>query len=458
MKLISEYVFVALATLFIAQLTSDHVWGQAVELKILYSFDGTNGASPLGGLTLGKDGNLYGAMKYGGTKDGSAGFGTVFRMTPDGVLTSLVSFNGENGYDPQAPLTLGDDGNLYGTTANGGTNGGNGTVFKMTTNGVLTSLASFHYPNGIFPRTGVTMGGDGNLYGTTYGGGTNDYGTVYQLTTNGVLTTLVSFDFDNGADPNDLILGDDGNLYGTTRSGGTNGPNGTVFSMATGGVLKTLAFFDFINGQGPSRLTPGDDGDFYGTTQGGIDGSGTVFRFTTNGVITSLTYFNGDNGFSPTGLTLGNDGNFYGTTLLGGTNGGPGGQGTVFKVTATGELTSLFSFNGENGSQPNALTLGEDGKLYGTTYDGGSYNLGTVFVVILPPNIYDVQTSSNKFTFSVGSTADSTNRIWFSPNVNTPFTQWQVIATNVADIKGWFQFADTNIGSYPVKFYHVSRP
>ena len=122
-------------------------------------------------------------------------------------------------------------------------------------------------------------------------------------------------------------------------------------------------------------MTPGDDGDFYGTTQGGIDGSGTVFRFTTNGVITSLTYFNGDNGFSPTGLTLGNDGNFYGTTLLGGTNGGPGGQGTVFKVTATGELTSLFSFNGENGSQPNALTLREDGKLYGTTYDGGSYNL-----------------------------------------------------------------------------------
>ena len=142
-----------------------------MELKVLDSFGGTNGASPLGGLTLGKDGNFYGTTQFGGTKDGSAGFGTVFRVTPDGVLTSLVSFNGENGYNPQAPLTSGDDGNLYGTTANGGTNGGNGTVFKMTTNGVLTSLASFQYLNGLLPRTGVTMAGDGNLYGTTYGGG-----------------------------------------------------------------------------------------------------------------------------------------------------------------------------------------------------------------------------------------------------------------------------------------------
>ena len=205
-------------------------------------------------------------------------------------------------------------------------------------------------------------------------------------------------------------------------------------------------------------MTPGNDGGFYGTTQGGIDASGTVFRFTTNGLIASGTYFNGDNGVSPTGVSLGGLANSPPAALLGGTNGGASGQGTVFKVTATGELTSLFSFNGENGSQPSTLTLGEDGKLYGTTYGGGGNNLGTVFVVSLPPNEYDVQASANTFSFNVGSTADGTNRIWFSSNVNTPFTQWQVIATNVADTKGRFQFVDTNSVGYPMKFYRVSRP
>jgi uncharacterized repeat protein (TIGR03803 family) len=310
----------------------------AQTLQSLFSFNGTNGAYP-NALTLGSDGNFYGTANGGGFTNSTyaGGMGTVFKVTINGTLTTLVSFNGTNGAEPNV-LTLGSDGNFYGTTYEGGTNGGYGTVFMVTTNGTLTTLVSFSYynTNGAYPETALTLGNDGNFYGTTAGGNSSVYGTVFQVTTNGTLTTLVYFNNTNGAYPYALTLGNDGNFYGTTEEGGSSN-YGTVFMVTTNGVLTTLVSFDYYtNGALPdAALTLGPDGNFYGTTEiGGSSSFGTVFMVTTNGTLTTLVYFNNTNGAYPYALTLGSDGNFYGTTVGGGNisrNNGYG-CGTVFRL------------------------------------------------------------------------------------------------------------------------------
>jgi uncharacterized repeat protein (TIGR03803 family) len=309
----------------------------------------TNGFNPYG-LTMGNDGNFYGTA-WGG---GSNGVGTIFKMTTGGTFTisELISFSYGNGENPPAALTLGNDGNFYGTTRAGGYTNldggfGYGTVFKVTPTGVLTTLVSFANTNGGLPYSGLTLGNDGNFYGTTYYGGTNgNYGTVFKVTTNGTLTMLVSFANTNGANPYAaLTLGNDGNFYGTTSRGGTNGSPGygTVFNVTTNGTLTRLVSFANTNGANPqAALTLGEDGNFYGTTAGGgTNGShGTLFKVTANGTLTTLVSFNNTNGAAPEApLTFGQDGNLYGVTVAGGTNSaycaGCGGyeySGTVFEL------------------------------------------------------------------------------------------------------------------------------
>ncbi len=196
--------------------------------NVLNYFNGTNGCFLFAGLTLGDDGNFYGATEFGGNKYTggiNSGNGTLFQITTNGVLTTLAYFNGTNGSTPLAGLTEGLDKNFYGTTRNGGIgyNGanvltGNGTVFQITTNGVLTTLLFFNGTNGGNPSSGLTLGTDGNLYGSTTWIGTNDathFGTLFRITTNGLLTTLVYLNGTNGIHPRtDMILGSDGNLYG----------------------------------------------------------------------------------------------------------------------------------------------------------------------------------------------------------------------------------------------------
>ena len=403
---------------------------QALQPEVLYAFQ-LGLRNPAASLVQGRDGHFYGTTGSGG----SSGYGTVFRVTTNGVLTSRVSFNGTNGRYPQAELAFGNDGNFYGTTAYGGSSD-RGTMFKVTANGVLTTLISFAGTNGALPLAGLVLGDDGHFYGTTYEGGSKGWGTVFQVTSNGVLTMLVSFNVDNGASPNELVLGSDGHFYGTTRSGGsceygtvfqvtTNGvltslvsfpgadgaypqaglvlgrdgnfygttagysvwkyyyEGATVFQVTTNGVLTTLVSFNFANGLDPSALVLGSDGHFYGTTAGFFQlkqlPRGTVFQVTTNGVLTTLLSFTGTNGAYPrAGLVLGRDGHFYGTTAEGGSSE----LGTVFQVTTNGVLTSLVPFNGTNGANPWAgLVVGNDGHFYGTTVGGGSSGLGTVFKV-----------------------------------------------------------------------------
>ena len=302
----------------------------AQTLQTLCYFNGTNGAEPSAALVLGSDGNFYGTTWYGGSSDN----GTVFMVTTNGTLTTLVSFAYTNGAQPGAALTLGNDGNFYGTTSGGGgdVDGGYGTVFMVTTNGTLTTLVSFNGTNGAEPEAALTLGNDGNFYGVTSFGGNSDDGTVFEVMTNGTLTTPVSFNGTDGGNPvAALTLGPDGNFYGTTSGGGggVDGGYGTVFMVTTNGTLTTLVYFNNTNGANPNAaLTLGNDGNFYGTTSyyGGGD-SGTVFMVTTNGTLTTLVFFNGTDEANPeAALTLGNDGNFYGTT----SEGGSGNDGTVF--------------------------------------------------------------------------------------------------------------------------------
>jgi uncharacterized repeat protein (TIGR03803 family) len=252
----------------------------------LYSFGGVpDGGNVIASLIQGSDGKLYGSASTGG----SNGFGALFSVTTNGVFAPLWSFDSSDGSFPAGPLLQANDSNLYGTTAQGGSDN-LGTVFVISTNGELASLASFDYARGAFPSNGLIQAADGNFYGTTSAGGTNGgWGTVFRLTTNGTLTALHSFNYQDGAYPvGGLLQGTDGNLYGTTSQSGVGG-QGTVFQITTNGLLTTLVWFNGTNGAAPqSSLIQARNGSFYGTAEfGGSNysgavgtGDGLVFRLT----------------------------------------------------------------------------------------------------------------------------------------------------------------------------------
>ncbi len=344
-------------------------------------------AYPKGDLVQGSDGLLYGTTVHGGSNNQ----GTIFRVTTNGMLTVLISFDGTNGSHPMAGLLQGSDGNFYGTTAYGGTTGNNGTVFQMTPGGVLTTLVSFTGTNGSQPVAGLIQGSNGLLYGTTVLGGASNLGTVFQMTTAGALTTLISFNGSNSRCPfGALTKGTNGNFYGTTTGEGAQF-TGTLFEMTPAGALTRRAAFTRGNGSGPSAaILQGTNGFLYGTTEQGGNtnlnggwGFGTVFKMTSAGALTTLVSFGGTNGSCcVSSLVQGSDGNFYGTTAGGGLGATVTGGGTVFKMTPAGALTTLVSFNDSNGSCPQAsLVQASDGNFYGTTAYGGPHRGGTVFRV-----------------------------------------------------------------------------
>src|SRR5262245_34631533 len=213
----------------------------ALEPETLFNFQLSLG-TVMGSLVQGPDGNFYGTTAQGGP----LGSGTVFRVTPAGALTTLVSDQA----NPAAGLVVGNDGLLYGMTAAGGSNGF-GTVFKLTTNGVLTNFAVFNGTNGRSPLAGLVLAGDGNFYGASQQGGTNGLGAVFRVSPGGVITSLVSLDGSSlGAfGVAGLTLGPEGNLYGITSGGGTE-LRGTIFKMTPGGSFTTLHSFQGAEGAG----------------------------------------------------------------------------------------------------------------------------------------------------------------------------------------------------------------
>ena len=350
----------------------------AQTLTTLVSFNGSNGASPRSGLIQGTDGNLYGTTLHGGTSNN----GTVFRITPGGALTTLYSFCTQPGCTdgalPVAGLVQGTDGDFYGTTVQNGEQCC-GTVFRITPGGSLTTLHSFNGADGSEPTGTLVQASDGNFYGTTFFGGSSlscgssGCGTVFKMTPTGTLTTLHGFDSHDGLSPlAGLVQSVDGDLYGTTSSGGANGA-GTVFSIAKDGTLTVLHSFNSADGGIPiAPLIQASDGQFYGTTANlGAHGNGTVFKITAGGTLTTLHNFDLDDGANPySSLLQASDGNLYGATYAGGVSGNcHPGCGTIFRITTSGTLTTLHSFSGAEG-------LGPSGGVVQAT-DGNLY--GTTF-------------------------------------------------------------------------------
>lgn len=285
------------------------VFKMTVDGKFVWStsFNGNNGASPEAGLVAGQDGNLYGTTSAGGKYN----FGTVFRITPNGRITSLYSFTGnQDGAQPIIGLTVGSDGNFYGATLYGGITSarselagtpsripkpGFGTIFKITPNGKLTTVYTFgtvvspegHCLDGAYCSGELMLGKDQNLYGTTSGGGPDDFGTIFRISLDGKFTSLYWFDdVEHGFGPTCRLIQDDrGNFYGTTILGGTDAPYwpfygyGTIFRFGLDGTFTTLVSFNGEDGAFPvAGMTAGSDGNLYGTTSGGYDSPGTIYR------------------------------------------------------------------------------------------------------------------------------------------------------------------------------------
>jgi uncharacterized repeat protein (TIGR03803 family) len=313
--------------------------------------------------------------------------------------TVLYSFMGrDDGADPTTGLTEGSDGYLYGTTGAAGANGSGGTVFKITTAGVLTVLHSFindTFTDGSVPSS-VIQGADGNFYGVTSYGGATGNGAVFKVTPTGTETILHSFVNGNGdgANPSgNLIQATNGSFYGTASNAGAYG-NGAIFEITPSGQESVLYSFNASANDGfrpSSGVIQASDGNLYGTTPG--NGSnvnkdyGAVFKVTLSGQETLVYTFQGqsasDGQLPEAGLIQGVDGNLYGTT----SEGGVGISGTVFKLTPAGVETVLSNFNAGGSTSVNgystiaSLIQASDGNLYGINNLGGAHNDGTVFQV-----------------------------------------------------------------------------
>jgi uncharacterized repeat protein (TIGR03803 family) len=338
-------------------------------------------------MTQGRDGNLYGTIG----DDNSNAAGSAFVMTTSGGFTRIYSFctllSCADGNGPWGGLTLGKDGNLYGTTTYGGTHNA-GTAFKLTPTGTLSTLWSFdNGTDGAAPWYPLLQGIDGNFYGvssTIYNG---DYGAFYKLVPTATLpykeSVLVDFNYTNGNNANLPVQGTDGNFYGSSLSGGSKGL-GTISKVTGSGTITVLHNFIGYPTDGTypiGQTVQGNDGAFYGVTyQGGASNIGSIFKINSAGTFTLLHSFTGypsDGNHPRSGLLLGSDGNFYGTTL----SGGKANSGVIYKVTPAGQVTILYNLcslaNCTDGfSTYTPLIQHTNGKFYGSTSGnslGGSY-------------------------------------------------------------------------------------
>jgi uncharacterized repeat protein (TIGR03803 family) len=314
-------------------------------LMTIHSFNGTDGISPWPGLAQGSNGNLYGTTNAGGANAN----GTVFTITPSGTFRTLYNFcsrsNCKDGSTPYGALVQGSDGNFYGTTLYGGT-AGSGTVFRVTPGGVLSTLHSFQNNSldGAYPYAALIQASDGNFYGTTFSGGEGDVGTIFRISSDGTLTIIYNFCAsgfpcpDGGNPQGGLVQSSNGYLYGTAARGGDFATCnlfvncGTVYRVSLNGALTTLHKFVSTDGLGPlTSMIQGSNGVLYGvTTWGGssnvcADGCGTIFAITPTGDFATLHNFCSESGCADGatpvgGLIQATSGAFYGTTGIGGAN------------------------------------------------------------------------------------------------------------------------------------------
>jgi uncharacterized repeat protein (TIGR03803 family) len=387
--------------------------GSSRTFSSLFSFTGTSGthlgANPQAGLAPDNSGDLFGTTYQGGTSND----GTVFELVGSGhTFSSRFSFTGNVGFGsfpgeyPMAGLVSDGNGNLFGTTQQGGN--GIGTIFELAGfNHTFSSVVDFAIggapPGGYWPEASLISDGNGNLFGTTWYGGTYGYGTVFEnpASSRNTLTTLVSFAGSIGYEPADTVFIDSsGNIFGTTTVGGEYG-DGSVFEITEpGGVYSTLVSFTGTSGAYPgyepvASLSSDGNGNLFGTTElGGASNDGTVFELAgPNFTFSSLVSFTGFSGaylgaYPKAGLTSDGNGNLFGTTYQGGTFN----VGTIFELAGpTHAFSSFLSFSGAggNGVWPQSnLTSDGNGNLFGTT-DNDDAN-GTIFELAGPSHIFSV--------------------------------------------------------------------
>jgi uncharacterized repeat protein (TIGR03803 family) len=402
---ISALFSVAMLTLVVAASAT----ARAQIYTDLYNL-GSNSGDPvnpdwLGLFAQGRDGNLYSTSQDGGAN----GFGAVFQLSPAGQMKVLYSFqNKTDGVFPKSGLTLGTDGSLYGTTSAGGSVGF-GTVFKITTSGKFTVVHNFNgNTEGAPADTPPIQGPDGNFYGTVSDGGGAVFGTVYRMTPAGKFTVIYTFG-GTVRYPVAITLGTDGNFYGTFL-GGSSAPYGGVFKITPHGKFTVLHIFDVTDGQTPmGAIIQATDGNFYGTTRAGGSGSdGVAYKMTPAGVLTVLHNFANDGHGSGlfAGLVQATDGKFYGGTI-----GNPGvSEGVLFQIDSKGTFADLVFFTNITGKFPGAvpqvsLIQHTNGTLYGNTAGGGSQGKGVLYSLSMGLGPF-VRFVGPEFSGKVGSTIE----------------------------------------------------
>jgi uncharacterized repeat protein (TIGR03803 family) len=421
-----------------------------------------NGAYPKYALVLNtNNNNFYGIATDGGTN----GYGTVFQVTHQGKVTVYYSFsNLVDGSYPEAPLLFYTNGLLYGTAAGGGSNSLNyGTVFQVTTAGAVKALYSFtNGSDGSNPQGALIDGKDGHLYGTCAAGGSNGSGTIFKITTNGVLTSLYSFtpgtnfSYDpvapeyqynaDGINPNVLLLGSDGNFYGVAYYGGQNA-SGTVFQFTRAGSLNVLHSFDYSQGEAnadgsnPTSLIQGTNGNFYGTAlRGGVNSNGTFF---TLGLPPTITV-------QPSNQWIALHGN------------------ATFSVTASNAQSCQWQFDGVNLTHATNDTL----SIFNAQItNAGSYqaivtNLNgataSALVTLSLTNVpVSFESGPGALQFGGGQLSffltNLTGQGAIVIEASSNLIQWTPIYTNPAGF-GAAQFIDSTAGNYPFRYYRATAP
>ncbi len=366
---------------------------QAQTFTVLHRFGGVDGNLPTAPI-LDRAGNLYGTTVEGGPGE-FGGFGNIYKLshTASGwVFNTLYNFtaHADGAYPDNGGPTIGPDGTLYGTAGGEGA-GGNGTLYNLRPPATfcrsifcdaITVLHAFAGGNdGSGPNANLVFDAAGNIYGTTAGGGEHGYGTVFQATRSGgswTETVLHSFNPPDGINPTaGVILDSAGNLYGTTVAGGAHNW-GTVFELTHSGsgwteqVLYT--FTNTSDGRSPfGGLVMDSAGNLYGSAQhNGHNFGGTVFKLSRSGGGWTFTLLYSLSGLAGPAdhLTLDSAGNLYGTTYQDGVNQ----QGSVFELSPSGGgwvYTDLHDFSGDDGALPTStVVLDPSGNIFGTTSQG----------------------------------------------------------------------------------------
>jgi uncharacterized repeat protein (TIGR03803 family) len=465
--------------------------------------DNQRGAFPAGALISDGAGNLWGTTPQGGV----TGYGTLFKINVStGVITTVIDFDNssspadeQRGGEPDTALYNDGAGNLWGTTLRGGTGGGQGTIFKINiADGAIDTIADFDNTTstsdnvrGAQPNSVLISDGAGDLWGTTMAGGRSGFGSVFELNTfTGAVVTPFDFDAspsttDNqrGKDPGPLTPDGAGNLWGTTSGDGAHS-FGTVYKInLSGTTITTLDDFDDSETQGDNLrgsqpfggLASDGAGYLWGTTSvGGISGAGTVFKVNiSTGAVTAVLDFDGsqtpgDNlrGSGPAAeLVSDGAGNFWGST----TAGGVGNLGTVFKINiSTGKIVSVTDIDTYMPLNPTGDLFNDGaGFLWGTTYEGGGYSVGTVYktniatgaVTTLASFDYSSSTSNNERGAlpESGLVSDGVGSVWGTTSAagaHSCGTLFKVnlssgAITTVADFDNSENAADNLRGAHP---------